>query len=328
MKKNIMLIIAMVFTMVFVGAAFATPNVSGMFQTVGTCETTVVDGCGKQNYGNGILYSRSDGTIAFCFDNGTYNAWITGCNAVINGQNYSFDSNGYGRLNNNASTWNTNNNNDYYYDNRYYSNNGWVQERSGWRYYQNGNYVTGWQSIGYDGRSCWFYFDPAGYMQTGWQELYYQGRNCWFYLGNDGIMRSNTTIDGYRIGSDGIADRNSSSSSRYYYGYNDYSYNNHGSINKNNSSTKTYCSYCGKKTYGMNMCMTCGYAKENYCQNGCDPTKNKYCRYCGRKFPSTSVNYCDRCHRSVDEDDKDNYKYCGNCGTRLKNNSSSRRRYW
>ena len=300
--------------------------------------TTITDAYGKQNQGNGQLFVAADGRVSFCFDNGTYNAWLTNTNAVINGTNYHFDSNGYGSVSNNYTNVNYN---PYNWNNNWNTNrNGWQQEGSKWRYYENGWYVTNdWRSIEYQGRQRWFYFDNSGYMVTGWKEIYYQkkGRYCWFYFGSDGAMRANTNIDGYRIDADGVADKTASGNNNNCYP--PYSgpvpnYNGGPSGNTHydyDTSTKTWCEYCNKKTYGVDMCMICGYAKKNVCPNGCNVDKNKYCKFCGQKFPSTSVKYCSRCHRSVDEMDENNQRYCGNCGTHLHNTSANYddwRDYW
>lgn len=316
MLKNIVkFFVVIIMVIISAVAAIAAPNTAGMMQTIGNCSTIITDAYGKQNIGNGKLFMDATGRICFCFENGTYNAWLTNTNAIINGTNYTFDANSYGwPNNNNVPAWNGNSN----WNNNNYTQTGWSQDSRGWRYYDN-SYVTGWRQINYNGRTAWYYFDSSGYMTTGWKEIYYQGRYNWYYFGSDGAMRTNTNIDGYRIGSDGVA-LNKGSSGRCD-GPSSHSYDGPGS---SSSSTKTWCEHCGKKTYGANMCMTCGYTKSNYCPNGCDPTKNKYCRYCGNKFPSTSVNYCDKCHRAVDEGDEDNYRYCGNCGTRLNRN----RRYY
>lgn len=52
-----------------------------------------------------------------------------------------------------------------------------------------------WKQI----NSKWYYFNQDGVMQTGWLK---DGSN-WYYLYSDGSMASNTTVSGYKIGSDG-----------------------------------------------------------------------------------------------------------------------------
>jgi beta-glucanase (GH16 family) len=60
---------------------------------------------------------------------------------------------------------------------------------------------TGWQKI----NGYWFYFNTSsdsgitGMMKKGWQKI----GGVWYYFYSDGIMASNTTIDGYKLNSNG-----------------------------------------------------------------------------------------------------------------------------
>ena len=45
-----------------------------------------------------------------------------------------------------------------------------------------------------------YYFNERGEMQTGWKQF----AQKWYYLNADGTVATNTTIDGYKIGSDGV----------------------------------------------------------------------------------------------------------------------------
>lgn len=76
--------------------------------------------------------------------------------------------------------------------------NTWFCDKSnGNNYYlqSNGALAIGWLNI----NGNWYYSNAIGVRQTGWQNINGQ----WYYLYSDGIMAKNTTVDGYKIGSDG-----------------------------------------------------------------------------------------------------------------------------
>jgi len=93
--------------------------------------------------------------------------------------------------------------------------NGWVLANRTWYYYANGVKKTGWVQDD----SNWYYLNSTGAMKTGW--LYWQNQwyflkssgamatgwvysgGKWYFLKQDGAMAKNTSIDGYRLGSDG-----------------------------------------------------------------------------------------------------------------------------
>jgi pectin methylesterase-like acyl-CoA thioesterase len=74
---------------------------------------------------------------------------------------------------------------------------GWQKDSSGWVYLSptNAAMETGWKQDGVK----WYLLNNNGYMATGWV----QTGDKWYYLNSDGAMASNTTVDGYTIGSDG-----------------------------------------------------------------------------------------------------------------------------
>ena len=75
---------------------------------------------------------------------------------------------------------------------------GWVQNADGtWSYFNNdGSQVKGqWLNLG----GVWYYIKADGIMATGW----YKDNGTWYYLQSNGAMAKNTTIDGYRLGSNG-----------------------------------------------------------------------------------------------------------------------------
>ncbi|MBE6070363.1 MAG: cell wall-binding protein [Clostridium butyricum] len=74
---------------------------------------------------------------------------------------------------------------------------GWLYKDNKWYYLNNsGAKQTGWQLV----QGTWYYLDSAGVMKTGWlKDL--DGR--WYYLQANGAMAKNTTVDGYKLGSNG-----------------------------------------------------------------------------------------------------------------------------
>jgi hypothetical protein len=115
-----------------------------------------------------------------------------------------------------AKGWTSISNKWYYFDSNGAMVTGWIKLNNKWYYLQsNGAMQTGWAQIG----GKWYYFGSGGDMKTGWvksgQYWYYmdtsgamktgwiQSGGKWYYLYSDGHMASNTTIDGYKLGSDG-----------------------------------------------------------------------------------------------------------------------------
>jgi SpoIID/LytB domain protein len=73
---------------------------------------------------------------------------------------------------------------------------GWLKIGTSWYYFHSsGAMATGWLKDG----TKWYYLDGAGIMKTGWVKV----GTKWYYLYSSGVMAANTTIDGYRLGSDG-----------------------------------------------------------------------------------------------------------------------------
>ncbi len=110
----------------------------------------------------------------------------------------------------------------------------WMEDAAGWHYLESNRMVTGaWRYLGYNGRTCWYFFDEGGTMMTGWLdwkgERYYlypvsdgwKGRMLtgwqlidgkWYYFepargSSQGRMyRGERTPDGFYVGSDGVWD--------------------------------------------------------------------------------------------------------------------------
>ena len=74
---------------------------------------------------------------------------------------------------------------------------GWQKDSVGWAYLAptDGVMQTGWVKDG----NGWRYLRDNGYMVTGWVK----DGGIWYYLNNDGLMASSTTVDGYKLGSNG-----------------------------------------------------------------------------------------------------------------------------
>ncbi|NSB12492.1 N-acetylmuramoyl-L-alanine amidase family protein [Clostridium beijerinckii] len=93
---------------------------------------------------------------------------------------------------------------------------GWLNLNGVW-YYLNtdGVMATGWLNL----NGVWYYLNPSGAMATSWLNLngtwYYlnssgamatgwlNDNGTWYYLNSSGAMLSNTTVDGYVLGSNG-----------------------------------------------------------------------------------------------------------------------------
>ncbi|WP_294407092.1 N-acetylmuramoyl-L-alanine amidase family protein [uncultured Clostridium sp.] len=74
---------------------------------------------------------------------------------------------------------------------------GWLLDGSTWYYLQSsGAMKTGWLND----NGTWYYLNSNGSMKTGWLKDT-DGR--WYFLQSNGAMATNTTVDGYRLGSNG-----------------------------------------------------------------------------------------------------------------------------
>lgn len=78
------------------------------------------------------------------------------------------------------------------------SANEWKQDNKGWWYeHSDGSYTkNAWESV----NGVWYAFDNNGYMRTGW----FQDAGKWYYFNTDGSMATNTTVEGCKIGADGV----------------------------------------------------------------------------------------------------------------------------
>lgn len=71
----------------------------------------------------------------------------------------------------------------------------WIKDSAGWWYSNQNSWYIGWQLI----NEKWYYFDNNGYMKTGW----IQTDGKWYYMYENGSMAKDTSINGYKLGSDG-----------------------------------------------------------------------------------------------------------------------------
>ena len=73
---------------------------------------------------------------------------------------------------------------------------GWLKDGSSWYYLKpSGEMQTGWLKE----NGSWYYLDSSGAMKTGW----YKVSGKWYYSYSSGKLAVNTTVDGYRVNSDG-----------------------------------------------------------------------------------------------------------------------------
>ena len=75
---------------------------------------------------------------------------------------------------------------------------GWLNLNGKWYYLSgSGAMVTGWLNL----NGTWYYLNGSGEMVTGWLNL----NGKWYYMYGSGKMATNTIIDGWKIGSNGVA---------------------------------------------------------------------------------------------------------------------------
>ena len=75
---------------------------------------------------------------------------------------------------------------------------GWIKTEEGWKYYENGQKVTGWKAVSEN----WYYFNEDGIMATGWVSV----GGHWYYLNSSGAMETGWTSVGshwYYLNADG-----------------------------------------------------------------------------------------------------------------------------
>jgi glucan-binding YG repeat protein len=99
------------------------------------------------------------------------------------------------RIGNTTNGWVLSNKKWYFYKNSV-KQTGWLKDNSEWYYLDaEGEMATGWLNWHND----WYYMYSSGSMSTGW--IYSGGK--WYYLYSDGSMAKSTTVNGYKLNSNG-----------------------------------------------------------------------------------------------------------------------------
>ncbi|MDO5518062.1 MAG: N-acetylmuramoyl-L-alanine amidase family protein, partial [Clostridium sp.] len=84
----------------------------------------------------------------------------------------------------------------YYLNNNGIMQTGWLNLSGTWYYLQSsGAMATGWANV----NGTWYYMQSSGAMKTGWLN----DNGTWYYLNSNGSMAVNTTVGGYKLGSNG-----------------------------------------------------------------------------------------------------------------------------
>ena len=117
-------------------------------------------------------------------------------NSSQNYQNQSGNSSNYGSNNSSTVGWKKINGSWYHFKSNGSKSTGWLKDGSSWYYLNSsGEMQTGWLKE----NGVWYYLDGSGAMKTGW----YQVSGKWYYSYSSGALAVNTTVDGYRVNSDG-----------------------------------------------------------------------------------------------------------------------------
>ena len=114
-----------------------------------------------------------------------------------NYQNQSGNSSSYGSNSSSTVGWKKINGSWYHFKSNGSKSTGWLKDGSSWYYLKSsGEMQTGWLKE----NGSWYYLDSSGAMKTGW----YQVSGKWYYSYSSGVLAVNTTVDGYRVNSDGV----------------------------------------------------------------------------------------------------------------------------
>ena len=115
---------------------------------------------------------------------------------VTSSQNRSVNSSNYGSNNGLTVGWKKINGSWYYFKSDGSKATEWLKDGSTWYYLKSsGEMQTGWLKE----NGMWYYLDDSGAMKTGW----YQVSGKWYYSYSSGALAVNTTVDGYRVKSNG-----------------------------------------------------------------------------------------------------------------------------
>ena len=115
---------------------------------------------------------------------------------VTSSQNQSVNSSNHDSNNGLIVGWKKINGSWYYFKSDGSKATGWLKDGSTWYYLKSsGEMQTGWLKE----NGVWYYLDSSGAMKTGW----YQVSGKWYYSYSSGALAVNTTVDGYRVNSNG-----------------------------------------------------------------------------------------------------------------------------
>ncbi|HFH1957554.1 TPA: choline binding-anchored murein hydrolase CbpD [Streptococcus pneumoniae] len=121
---------------------------------------------------------------------------LEGVTSSQNYQNQSGNISSYGSNNSSTVGWKKINGSWYHFKSNGYKSTGWLKDGSSWYYLKlSGEMQTGWLKE----NGSWYYLGSSGAMKTGW----YQVSGKWYYSYSSGALAVNTTVDGYRVNSDG-----------------------------------------------------------------------------------------------------------------------------
>ena len=115
---------------------------------------------------------------------------------VTSSQNQSVNSSNHSSNNGLTVGWKKINGSWYHFKSNGSKSTGWLKDGSSWYYLKSsGEMQTGWLKE----NGVWYYLDSSGAMKTGW----YQVSGKWYYSYSSGALAVNTTVDGYRVNSNG-----------------------------------------------------------------------------------------------------------------------------
>lgn len=121
---------------------------------------------------------------------------LEGVTSSQNYQNQSGNISSYGSNSSSTVGWKKINGSWYHFKSNGSKSTGWLKDGSSWYYLKSsGEMQTGWLKE----NGSWYYLDSSGAMKTGW----YQVSGKWYYSYSSGVLAVNTTVDGYRVNSDG-----------------------------------------------------------------------------------------------------------------------------
>ncbi len=122
---------------------------------------------------------------------------LEGVTSSQNYQNQSGNSSNYSSNTGSTVGWKKINGSWYHFKSNGSKSTGWLKDGSSWYYLKSsGEMQTGWLKE----NGLWYYLDSSGAMKTGW----YQVSGKWYYSYSSGALAVNTTVDGYRVNSDGV----------------------------------------------------------------------------------------------------------------------------